>query len=197
MLNVGLTGGIAAGKSTAGEIFSEFGAVLIDSDQLAREVVNPGAPALIKIVEHFGESVLMPDGQLNRRYLREKIFNDPFERKWLENLLHPLIRETMAHAITQSSGPYQILLIPLIVNQPPNPLLHRICVIDTEPHLQMERVIDRDNITPEQASQIIAVQAKREELLAAANDVLVNTGHLDDLREQIYKLHEKYLAIAS
>lgn len=196
MLTIGLTGGIGSGKSTTADYFAEKGITIIDSDQIARDVVAPKTEGLTKIIEHFGTMILDTKGELNRRKLREIIFNNDSERKWLENLLHPLIRQRMQQQIAQAKSPYCIAVIPLLIETLPNPLIDRILVIDAPESEQLARTMHRDQAALEQIKNIIHSQAKREQRLAAANDILTNDKNLAHLKHQIDDLHLKYLELA-
>ncbi len=196
MLVVGLTGGIASGKSTIAEQFGLLGANIIDSDKLAREVVEPEKSALQQIVEHFGNTILLENGQLDRKQLAKLIFANPTERIWVENLLHPLIRELMRARVAQSTAPYCILVIPLLVESKPNPLIQRVLVVDASEETQKQRLLARDNISLEQINQILAAQTTREKRLAKADDIIHNNGSIDTVLPEIDRLHQQYLALA-
>lgn len=196
MLVVGLTGGIGSGKSTVANYFAELGIDIIDTDQLAREVVAPGTPALIKITEHFGKEILDPKHQLNRKKLGDIVFKNPAERKWLEQLLHPLIREKMQQHIQQAQSSYCIAVIPLLIETQPNKLVDRILIIDSPENLQITRAQQRDNLTQQQITTILKAQATREQRLAAADDVILNDKDLNHLKQQVLQLHKKYLGLA-
>ena len=192
MLVIGLTGGIGSGKSTVAEIFSQLGVPVIDSDQLARDAVLPGTVALKNIAEHFGQTILLSNGELDRQQLREKIFASLKERQWLENLLHPIIRQLMAKQLATLDAKYCLVQIPLLVNREPNPLIHRILVVDVDPTLQQQRVQERDQLDANTIQEIINSQAKREDLLEAADDCISNNGSLEDLKQQVFALHQRY-----
>lgn len=196
MLSIGLTGGIGAGKSAAANFFADLGIIIIDTDIIARHVVQSGTLALEKIAEHFGPEILNKDQTLNRNKLAGKIFNNPLEKSWLEKLLHPLIREEVAKAKKKATSPYCVVVIPLLVETLPNPDIDRILVIEAPPSLQMSRVQHRDQRSESEVSAIIESQATPDERLAVADDVLVNEGSLEKLRADIYELHKKYLALA-
>jgi dephospho-CoA kinase len=195
MLVVGLTGGIGSGKSTVADFFSQLDVPIIDSDQLARDSVLPGTEALKNITEHFGQTILLKNGELDRKQLREKIFASKQERQWLENLLHPIIRQLMAKRLATIEAKYCIVQIPLLVNQEANPLIQRILLVDSDQILQQQRVQKRDQLEPKMIQAIIASQANREELLDAADDRISNNGSLDDLKQQVLTLHQKYAAL--
>lgn len=196
MFVIGLTGGIGAGKSAAGELFEQLGVPLIDTDQLAHALVQPGEPALALIVRHFGPRILNELGQLDRKYLRSVIFDAPHEREWLEKCLHPLIREQIRHQLKGLDAPYCLIIIPLLFETQPNPLIHRILVVDAPLHQQRERVLQRENITEHQINKIIQRQASRKQRLAGADDVIYNDGNKIEMKAQVKRLHEKFLLVA-
>lgn len=196
MLVVGLTGGIGSGKSIVAKFFAELGAEIIDTDQLAREVVLPGTDGLNKIVEHFGITILNQQKQLDRHKLRDIIFQNPQEREWLEQLLHPLIRKKTQERINASQAPYCVAVIPLLVESKSNPMINRILVIDAPEDLQISRTMQRDHLSREQILAIMQSQASREQRLAAADDVIYNDQELSDLKMQVLDLHKKYLELA-
>lgn len=197
MLTIGLTGGIGSGKSTVANFFSQLGITIIDSDQIARDVVLPGTPALQTIVTHFGKQILDDHGALDRQKLRELIFQHPEERRWLEKLLHPQIREKMRAAVQQAQSSYCVLVIPLLIETQPNPLVNRILVIDSPEDLQIKRTQQRDRLDETQIQAIMQSQATREQRLAAADDVIHNKGDLKQLEIQVQKLHQRYLQLAA
>lgn len=195
MLVIGLTGGIGSGKSTIAKYFAELGIDIIDTDQLAREVVAPGTPALVKITEHFGKEILDAK-QLNRKKLGDIVFKNTAERKWLEQLLHPLIRQETQRRIQQAKSSYCVAVIPLLVETKPNELINRTLVVDSPENLQIARAQQRDNLTPEQIAAILKAQATRKQRLAAADDVIQNDKDLNHLKQQVLQLHKKYLELA-
>lgn len=196
-LRVGLTGGIASGKSTAARRFAELGVTVIDADEIAREVVAPGRPALAEITARFGAGVLTPAGELDRRALRERVFADSRERHDLEAILHPRIRAEMARRAAAAAGPYVILVIPLLVEAGERADLDRILVVDAAEEAQIARLRSRDGGSPEQARAMLAAQASRAARLARADDVLHNDGSVDALRAGVDALHRSYLEIAA
>ncbi len=193
---VGLTGGIASGKTTVANLFAARGAVVIDTDQIARDVVEPGRPALVQIVAAFGARVLDPSGRLDRRCLRQIVFADPALRRQLESILHPAIRAELAARAAAAVGPYQIHVIPLLVESGRREGLDRVLVVDCDPRQQLERLLSRDAETVEQAEAIIAAQVDRQRRLEAADDVIRNDGSADDLAQRIDELHRCYLELA-
>lgn len=196
-LRIGLTGGIASGKSTVAQRFRELGVPVIDADESSRRVVAPGQPGLEAVVRRFGSRVLTATGELDRRALRELVFADPAKRRDLERLLHPLIRADMEAAARAAAGPYLVLAIPLLVESGDLERVDRVLVVDTEEALQLERLMARDGSGAEQARAILAAQASRAQRLEAADDVLKNTGTLAELRREVDRLHERYLALAA
>ncbi len=196
-LRVGLTGGIASGKSTVAKLFAALGVPIIDTDLLAREVVAPGTPALTAIIEHFGTDLLAPDGSLERAKLRARIFAAPDERRWLEGLTHPLIRQLTEQRCAAAGGPYQIIAIPLLAETGRDQRVDRVLVVDCEPEAQVRRLQARDGATREAATRILAAQATREQRLAIADDVITNDADIAHLRDQIERLHARYLSLAA
>ena len=192
---LGLTGGIGSGKSAAAEHFAALGVHVVDADHAARWVVEPGRPALAKIAEHFGDAVLQADGQLDRSALRSLIFSDPELRRWLEALLHPLIREEIALNLAQAKSPYAILVSPLLIESGQYATTQRVLVIDAPQALQIERTLLRDNTSEQQVQAILKVQASREERLSHADDILVNDSDLKTLQTEVERLHHFYLTL--
>lgn len=196
MLVVGLTGGIGSGKTTVAKLFEKLGATIIDTDQLARDVTEPNQIALQKMGDHFGSRILKADGSLNRTELRKIVFDDEKERTWLEQLLHPLIREEMKRKIETAQTPYCIVIIPLLFETEPNPLIDRILVVDTSENEQIKRTQTRDNITADEVKAILKTQVNRTERLSSAHDVIINEGPLKDLIPQVERLHDFYTNLA-
>jgi dephospho-CoA kinase len=192
---LGLTGGIGSGKSAVAQCFIEHGVHLIDADHAARWVVEPGRPALAKIVEHFGAGALQADGQLNRAALRELIFKDAQQRRWLEALLHPLIGQEIVEYLAKAESRYAILVSPLLVESGQSKLTQRILVVDASETLQIERTMQRDQSSAAQVQAILDAQASREARLKYADDVLVNDRDLAWLRDEVTRLHNFYLTL--
>ena len=193
---IGLTGGIASGKTTVANLFKQqFKIDIVDADIVAREVVEPGTPGLNAIVEHFGADIVRDDQTLDRAKLREKIFSNPEEKAWLNGLLHPMIREKMIEDLEQVTSDYALLVVPLLVENKLDSLCDRVLVVDVDPQTQISRTVKRDNVSEEQANAILASQASREQRLALADDVVKNNPDDPDLLLQITDLHEKYLAM--
>ncbi|WP_321149559.1 dephospho-CoA kinase [Aeromonas jandaei] len=198
MYVVAITGGIGSGKTTIANQFAELGIDVVDADVIAREVVEPGTPALEAIADHFGPDVITPDGQLDRRRLRERVFSDPSAKAWLNALLHPLIRSEMQRQCAAARSPYSLLVVPLLVENKLTGLANRVLVVDVDEATQIERTCHRDGVTSEQAKAIIAAQASRSERLAAADDVIENgNGSEMAIKARILTLHGTYLAFAS
>ena len=193
---VGLTGGIASGKSTVANLFAVLGVPIVDTDLIAREVVTPGAALLASIAAKFGPKALAADGSLDRRALRDLVFADPQARAELESLMHPAIREEMERRADSAAGPYSMLAIPLLVEKGTVDRVDRVLVVDCEEALQIRRLQARDGATLEQARAILAAQATRAARLAAADDVIRNDGDLHGLRDQVAALHARYLELA-
>jgi len=192
---VGVTGGIASGKSTVARAFAALGVPWVDADDVAREVVEPGEPALAEIAGRYGERVLQADGSLNRRALREIVFADEGERRWLESVTHPRIRQRIvAHLerLQAEGAPYVLLVSPLLFESGQSELADRCLVIDVPESLQIARTAARDDVDDAQARAIVAAQMPRSERLARADDVIDNTGSEADLAAQVAELDRRY-----
>ena len=197
---IGLTGGIASGKSALEKAFAAHGIVVADADLLAREVVAPGEPALAAVVERFGRDMLQADGQLDRAALRVRVFGDPDQRRALEAILHPAIRARLEAICRAAPGPYAIATVPLLTEgggRAAYPWLHRILVVDTPAAVQKARLMQRDGIDATLADQMMAAQASRAERLALADDIVVNDGDIHHLQHAADALHLRYLALAT
>jgi dephospho-CoA kinase len=195
-LRIGLTGGIASGKSTVAQRFKDLGVPVIDADEAARAVVAPGTPALANVIQRFGGGMVAPTGELDRRALRDLIFSDPGARRDLEAILHPFIRADMEDRAATAAGPYIVMVIPLLVEGGSPDRVDRILVVDADEAVQLQRVMARDGGSLEQARAILATQASRGARLAVADDVLLNAGTVTDLRQAVDRLHERYLKLA-
>jgi dephospho-CoA kinase len=193
---VGLTGGIASGKSTVADLFAELGVPVIDTDVIARDVVRPGGPALPALVAAFGPGVLAADGSLDRRRLRARVFADDAERRRLEAILHPHIEAATLAASGQAGGPYQLVVVPLLFESGFDRHVDRVLVVDCPEELQRSRLLARDGESPEQVERILASQLDRASRLARADDVIDNAGTLDATRARVAELHGAYLARA-
>lgn len=192
---VGLTGGIGSGKSTVARLFGNLGVHWVDADDVAREVVEPGTPALARIAEHFGEEILTSGGALDRAQLRGIVFQEPEERVWLESLLHPVIREELIRQLNPENYqlPYVLLVSPLLLETDQHELVDRILVIDVPTDVQIKRTMSRDTNSREQVERIIAAQMPREQRLARADAIIDNNRPLDEVERQVRELHERLL----
>lgn len=195
-LRIGLTGGIASGKTTVAGLFAELGATIIDTDVIAREVVAPGQPALDEIASEFGASLIDADGVLDRAALRELIFADGDARRRLEAILHPRIGEETRRLSNQPTSDYQMIVVPLLINSSLKDLVDRILVVDCDEETQIRRLTARDGESEDLARRILAAQASRTERLAIADDIIRNDGTVADMRLQVAALHEIYQSLA-
>ena len=191
-LRIGLTGGIASGKSVVADLFAELGIPVIDTDIIAREVVAPGEPALDEIRERFGDNMIDAAGQLDRAALRKVIFDDNTARLDLEAILHPLIGAETRKQAHDAGGNYQLIVVPLLVGSPLTQFVDRILIVDCKEETQIRRLLARDTETVEQARRILAAQASQEDRLALADDVINNDHSLEHLRNQVIDLDRKY-----
>jgi len=196
-LLIALTGGIASGKSAVARLFAERNVPVLDTDQIARDVVEPGQPALAQIATTFGADVLDASGRLDRSRMRDLVFADPEQRKRLEAILHPAIREELKRRSALAEGPYQIHVIPLLVESGLRGGYDRVLVVDCPEEEQLRRLTARDGSTVEQARNILAAQTSREQRLSVADDVIVNTGTVEDLAGFVATLHENYALLAN
>ncbi|MDY1048162.1 dephospho-CoA kinase [Pseudomonas coleopterorum] len=192
---LGLTGGIASGKSAAAQRFAELGVHVVDADQASRWVVEPGRPALAALVERYGAALLQADGSLDRGALRKVIFEDAQERRWVEALLHPLIAEEIAQSLASATSPYSVFVSPLMVESGQYRITQRLLVVDAPEAVRVARTLLRDHTTPEQIQAILKAQASREQRLALADDVLVNDRDLAWLHSEVERLHTFYLTL--
>lgn len=191
---VALTGGIASGKTTVSNLFAQLGAPIIDADIIAHQLTQKNADAYHQIVTHFGRTILNTDETINRKKLRELIFENPAEKSWLEKLLHPLIREKMKTEISHVTYPYCICVIPLLAESSGIDFIDHVLVIETPIEIQISRATARDQSSAETIKKIIHAQAKSNTRLKMANDVLENKGDMDSLRKQVEQLHQQYLS---
>lgn len=189
---VGLTGGIGCGKTTVSKLFHELGTPVLDCDVIAHQLVMPGQAAFETIVKHFGTQVLDANGQLNRRAIREIIFKDHSERKWLQDLLHPLILATIREQIKETRAPYVVIVVPLLIEVEAYDLVQRVLVVDSPEELQIQRTMLRDNCSEKHVKRIINTQATRQQRLVKADDIIVNDGNFSSLKRQVEKLHHYY-----
>jgi len=192
-LKIGLTGGIAGGKTTAANFFAQLGVPIIDTDVIAHQLVKPGQPALQQIIETFGEQIRLPNGELNRTRLRQQVFADPQQRQRLEQILHPLIRAEMLAQAAQITTFYCLYCIPLLVETQQQNLVNRVLVVDCSTNNQRQRLKKRNQLNDLEIDQILAAQANRTARLAIAHDVIYNDHDLKSLQQQILNLHQFYL----
>ena len=194
---VGLTGGIGSGKTTIANLFADLGVPLVDADVVAREVVTKGSPLLSKIVEYFGAQVLTEQGELNRSALRERVFSHDEDKLWLNNLLHPAIRERMKKQLAEQTAPYTLFVVPLLIENKLTALCDRILVVDVSPQTQLARSSQRDNNNFEQIQRIMNSQVSQQERLKWADDVINNDAelaqNLPHLQQKVLELHQFYL----
>ena len=194
---VGLTGGIGSGKTTIANLFADLGVPLVDADVVAREVVTKGSPLLSKIVEYFGAQVLTEQGELNRSALRERVFSHDEDKLWLNNLLHPSIRERMKQQLAEQTAPYILFVVPLLIENKLTALCDRILVVDVSPQTQLARSAQRDNNNFEQIQRIMNSQVSQQERLKWADDVINNDAelaqNLPHLQQKVLELHQFYL----
>lgn len=194
---VGLTGGIGSGKTTIANLFSELGVPIVDADLVAREIVAKGSPLLKQIVEHFGNEILLDNGELNRSALRQWVFSSEEEKNWLNNLLHPAIREAMLKQLSAQTSPYTLFVVPLLIENNLTELCQRILVIDVTPQTQLARASNRDQNNLEQIQRIMNAQVSREERLKWATDIINNdkdlAENLPHLKQKVLELHRFYL----
>ncbi|KPP99749.1 dephospho-CoA kinase [Marinobacter sp. HL-58] len=195
MAVVGLTGGIGSGKSTVARMFGALGVHWVDADDVAREVVEPGTPALKDIAEHFGQDILLPDGGLDRAALRQLVFESPEERAWLEGLLHPVIREELVRQLHPASYPlpYVMLVSPLLLETDQHELVDKVVVVDVPVDIQIERTMARDDNARDQVQRIIDAQIPREQRLRKADEVVDNNRPLSEVEHRVEALHKQFM----
>ena len=193
MLIIGLTGGIGSGKSVASDKFKSLGIDVVDADVASRTVVEPGKPALKEIQDHFGSGIITTEGKLDRNKLREIIATDAEERKWLESVLHPKIGEQITKEISESTSVYTLFVAPLLLETNSQEMCSRVVVVDVPKDVQIRRTAKRDKVSPNQVEQMVAAQMEREKRLEKADDVLLNSGTIEDLEKQVEELHKKYI----
>lgn len=196
-LRIGLTGGIASGKSTVADMFAELGVPVIDTDIIAREVVAAGEPALLEIAERFGKHMIDASGNLDRGAMRDLIFSDDSARAELEAILHPRIGVETLRQADAAGGDYQLIVVPLLLGSALREAVDRVLVVDCDEETQIRRLLQRDTETVEQAQRILAAQASRDERLKIANDVILNRGTLEQTRTAVTRLHQIYLRLAA
>lgn len=191
-LSIGLTGGIGSGKTAVSNAFEKLGVKIIDADILSRQLVKAGTPALKKITDYFGASILLNSGELNRQQLREVIFSDPEKKYWLEQFLHPLVRALIHQQLSECDNDYAIVVVPLLFETDHYTFLDRVLVVDSPEELQIQRVLIRDKTKSADVERIMSTQLPRSQRLALADDIIVNDGTLKALQEKVKELHEKY-----
>lgn len=196
VLKIGLTGGVASGKTTISNLFSQQGVPIIDSDILSRRLLDIDQPGYARVVEHFGDEILQQDGQIDRRQLRHLVFSSEVEKQWLEAILHPMIYRQTQHQIAQNSpADYVIVVIPLLFEANFQSLVDRILVVDCSEQTQIGRLTSRDNIDSELASKMLAQQWSNKERMKQADDVIGNDQN-QNLEEQVNSLHRNYLSLS-
>lgn len=194
---VGVTGGIGSGKSRVAQLFSELGVSVIDTDEIAHRLTRCGQPALSAIAHTFSASFILPDGNLDRRKMRQLIFSNPIAKQNLEQILHPLIKQQVAIELAQCQTSYALLIVPLLLETGHyNAMMQRILVVDCEEAQQIERTMARSKLTREEVLVIIASQTDRAKRLEFADDVLLNNSDITNLKPQILQLHQKYLSLS-
>ncbi len=193
---IGLTGGIASGKTTISQLFSQLGVPVIDLDVIARQVVEPGQPALQAVIDEFGEEILTAEGRLDRQRLREMIFDQAEKRQLLESILHPVIWHNARQQLASLTSPYCLLVIPLLADKASPVPLDRILVVDIPKDEQVRRLVQRDQISARQAEKILRAQTSRQARLALADDVIDNYGDISAAEKQVKQLHQAYLAMS-
>lgn len=191
---VGVTGGIGSGKTAATDVFKTLGIDVVDADLVSRKVVEPGSVVLFQIEQHFGEDILLENGQLNRAKLREIIFRDQDAKQWVNDLMHPAIRQEIVTCLAEAKSDYVVLSAPLLIENGLEKFCNRVLVIDIPEEMQLSRASRRDDVNEEQIRAIMASQIDRQRRLKAANDVIDNSGDLALLSEQVKKYHNKYVS---
>ena len=194
-LRIGLTGGIASGKSSAARAFNNLGIEVISADEIAKNLLQKNSPALKQVVQKFGLEILNADSELDRKKLRELIFNDSKKRKILNSITHPAIREKMIYLAQSASSPYVVLEIPLLIESGMQSLVNRVLVVTTEEKIQLKRIMQRDNCSLEQANNILKAQTSNENRMQYADDCIINSGSINKLNNQVQLLHQKYLSL--
>lgn len=195
---VGVTGGIGSGKSRAAALFGELGAAVVDTDEIAHQLTASGGGAMPAVIAAFGPAAAAADGSIDRAAMRQRVFEHPESRKQLENILHPLIRETARGRVTQATAPYVLLVVPLLLETGGyRDLIRRVLVIDCDESLQISRTMQRSKLDEEAVRAIMAAQLPRSRRLAGADDVIHNDGDLAELQRQVAALHRQYLELAS
>jgi dephospho-CoA kinase len=196
-LVIGLTGGIGSGKSAAADEFARLGATVVDTDAIAHELTAPGGAAISEIKRQFGDAFVDATGAMNRKRMRDLVFADAEEKQRLEALLHPMIRAESARRIASAAGPYAVHVVPLLVESPGyRERVGRVLVVDCPEEFQVARVRQRSGLPEGEIRRIMASQVQREKRLAAADDVIDNSGTIAAMQQQVRQLHEKYVELA-
>ena len=194
---MGLTGGIGCGKSTVTALFAKLGVQYVDADIVAREVVQPGTACLAAICQHFGSNIVNQAGELDRAALRQRVFSNAADKAWLEQLLHPAIRQQLLTQLAALTSPYALLVAPLLLENKLQHLVQRVLVIDLAEDLQRQRAMARDNSSEQQINAIMAAQISRTGRLQLADDIITNDSSIADLAPQVARLHQQYLQLAA
>ncbi|WP_455374568.1 dephospho-CoA kinase [Kaarinaea lacus] len=196
-LTIGLTGGIGSGKSTVAKLFADLGVPVYDTDTIARELVQPGKPALKEMIEALGSDIISGNGELDRQALKQRIFDNDDVRKRVEEILHPKIRKQLLSNIESCSAPYCIAVIPLLIEKNWLNIVDRVLVVDVPQEMQLERATARDSVSKNLILQIIKTQVSRDTRLAVANETIDNSGDPQQLANLVDELHKKYMALTS
>ncbi len=191
---IGLTGGIGSGKTAVSDLFQDLGITIVDADLASRVVVEKGREELNKISDHFGQDILTKEGELDRAKLREIIFNSEEEKLWLESLLHPAIAAQIKMELDSSKSLYTVLVSPLLLETEQKNFCTKVLVVDVPVEMQIQRTSERDNVSEEQIKSIIASQIDRDSRLEQADEVILNDGSIQDLKNKVKKLHIKFLS---
>ncbi|UVK78697.1 MAG: dephospho-CoA kinase [Sodalis sp. Ffu] len=194
---VALTGGIGSGKSTVASAFTALGVPLVDADVIARQVVQPGSPALRAIADRFGLMMLCADGSLNRAALKKQIFKAPNDKSWLNDLLHPLIQKKTEQQFRSVRTLYMLWVVPLLIENNLQRRANRILVVDVEHRIQITRTMSRDGSSRSQVKKILDAQVPRQQRLACADDIIHNSGHPEEIKNHVTILHRRYLTLAA
>lgn len=196
MLRIGLTGGIGSGKTAAANYFEQLGVPVIDSDNITRELVTPGSPALQQIVNRFGKEFVDANGNLNRRLLRQSIFANDLARRDLEKILHPMVRQEIKKQLSRLSSPYVLVVVPLMVESDMVTMFDRVIVVDCSEEEQIKRVTKRDSCTKDEVAAILNTQTSRNKRLEIATDIIKNVSNILSLERQVIQLHHRFLNLA-